>query len=411
MITSACATALAGLSSTKQSTSGSVNLHGARFRGWNKYAGTYPAKMSTVVLIFADGAQIRACTIVRRPKWGKGSKTESCWYRRVNEQFLQKWLRKSKRNLVAKKARTYEWVIVTYGRFLVDRRAPRVTKATCTFWSQPKARETLKKRERKFDLVLQSLSVSGTCSFCTFLIIKVFESTLLRLPCDPGRFEMSRHCREDDDDCGGPATKVPRESIDDNPTRWHTRSSLPALDLEKCLLCDSTLLKPRGTYQLSPWSLPQRFCSSAARILFYLLLLMILRKDDVWSWRIRSTSWQTFMRRKWCTMPLSTESTPAASPWTPLPLPTRRMPKVLLIIQRLRPMTATRHGLQMSYLNDRGVDHRCLLYYESIKPRCAICKASYCEMKYRKKLSEGTVWRAQSHDQKALWHEIGLSQT
>ena len=26
-----------------------------------------------------------------------------------------------------------------------------------------------------------------------------------------------------------------------------------------------------------------------------------------------------------------------------------------------------------------------------IKPHCAICKASYCEMKYRKKLSEGTV--------------------
>ena len=60
MITSACATALAGLSSTKQSSSGSVDLHGAHFRGWNKYAGTYPAKMSTVVLIFADGAQIRA---------------------------------------------------------------------------------------------------------------------------------------------------------------------------------------------------------------------------------------------------------------------------------------------------------------------------------------------------------------
>ena len=82
-------------------------------------------------------------TLVRRPKWRKSSKTDSCWYRRVNEQFLQKWLRKSKRNLVAKKARTYEWVIVTYGRFLVDRRAPRVTKATCTFWSQPKARENL----------------------------------------------------------------------------------------------------------------------------------------------------------------------------------------------------------------------------------------------------------------------------
>ena len=75
--------------------------------------------------------------------------------------------------------------------------------------------------------------------FCTFLIIKVFESTLLRLPCAPGKFEMSWHCREDDDDGGGPPTKVPRESIDDNPTRRHTRSSLPALYLEKCLLCDS----------------------------------------------------------------------------------------------------------------------------------------------------------------------------
>ena len=83
----------------------------------------------------------------------------------------------------------------------------------------------------------------------------MFESTLLRLPCAPGKFEMSRHCREDDDDGGGPATKVPRESIDENPTRRHTRSSLPALELEKCLLCDpkkknEKLLKPRGTYPL-----------------------------------------------------------------------------------------------------------------------------------------------------------------
>ena len=44
-------------------------------------------------------------------------------------------------------------------------------------------------------------------------------------------------------------------------------------------------------------------------------------------------------------MPLPTESTPAPSLWTPLPLP-----KDLLIIQRLSSMTATRHGLQMSYL-------------------------------------------------------------
>ena len=57
MITSACATALARLSLTKQSSSGSVDLHGVHFRGWNKYADTYPAKM---VLIFAYGAQIRA---------------------------------------------------------------------------------------------------------------------------------------------------------------------------------------------------------------------------------------------------------------------------------------------------------------------------------------------------------------
>ena len=60
MITSACATALAGLNSTKQSSSGSVDLPGARFRGGNEYAGMYPAKMSTMVHIFADGARICA---------------------------------------------------------------------------------------------------------------------------------------------------------------------------------------------------------------------------------------------------------------------------------------------------------------------------------------------------------------
>ena len=112
----------------------------------------YHPKQGVVNVVYCKGALKKKIAptatnkergVVRRPKWRKSSKTDSCWYRRVNEQFLQKWLRKSKRNLVAKKARTYEWVIVTYGRFLVDRRAPRVTKATCTFWSQPKARENL----------------------------------------------------------------------------------------------------------------------------------------------------------------------------------------------------------------------------------------------------------------------------
>ena len=57
---SICNCSGAGLSSTKQSSSASVDLHGAHFRGWNNYAGTYTANMSTMVLIFADGAQIRA---------------------------------------------------------------------------------------------------------------------------------------------------------------------------------------------------------------------------------------------------------------------------------------------------------------------------------------------------------------
>ena len=197
---------------------------------------------------------------------------------------------------MGKKARTNEWVIVTYGRFLFDRRAPRVTKAACTFWSQPKARETLQKRPRKFDQVVHSLSVSGTCSIFTFLVSKLLDSTLLRLPCSPGTFEMSRHCncREDDGDGGGPATKVPLESIDDNPTHRQTRSSLPALDLEKCLLCDSNkkrekLLKPRATYPLYLGVYPNdsaQHCSNLEST-----------KDDVCSWR--STSRQTFMRRKW----------------------------------------------------------------------------------------------------------------
>ena len=52
------------------------------------------------------------------------------------------------------------------------------------------------------------------------------------------------------------------------------------------------------------------------------------------------------------------------------------MPKVLLIIERLSKNNdsyQTWHGLQTSCLSDQGVDHWwCLLYYESIKPQCAI---------------------------------------
>ena len=84
-------------------------------------------------------------------------------------------------------------------------------------------------------------------------------------------------------------------------------------------------------------------------------------------------------------MPLPTESTPASSPWTPLPS-FNDWAQWQLPDMAFKCLTCD--------LNDRGVDHRCLLYYESMKPHCAICMASYCEMKYRKKLSEGTAWRA-----------------
>ena len=241
---------------------------------------------------------------------------------------------------------------------------------------------------RKFDLVLHSLSVSGTCSFCTFLIIQLFESTLLRLPCAPGKFEMSRHCREEDDDGGGPATKVPRESIDNHSTRRQTWSSLPVLDLEKCLLCDSR----------SCWSheaLTRCTLDSQATTTI-LLTAARIRKDDVCS--LRSTSRQTFIRRKWCTMPLATMCyrkytrtfhIPVFN-WRPL-LTEILDPPVLESIAIANKENAqnpsdhsttepndsyqTWYGLQTSCLriNDQGVDHWwCLLYYESIKPHCAI---------------------------------------
>ena len=40
--------------------------------------------------------------------------------------------------------------------------------------------------------------------------------------------------------------------------------------------------------------------------------------------------------------------------------------------------------------------------YESIKPHCAKCMASYCEMKYRKSCQRVQFEKLESHDQKAL---------
>ena len=159
---------------------------------------------------------------------------------------------------------------------------------------------------------------------------------------------MSWHCRQDDDDGGGPPTKVPRESIDDNPTRRHTRSSLPALDLEKCLLCDSkkktkscrsheALTYTRGTLESSPTIL-----LSAARISLRISLKrrVLLEIDQLTDLHAREVMYHASSYRKY-TSPKSLDS--------------------VAIIQRLSPMPATRHGLQMSNLNDRGVDHRCII--------------------------------------------------
>ena len=174
----------------------------------------------------------------------------------------------------------------------------------------------------------------------------MFESTLLRLPCAPGKFEMSWHCRQDDDDAGGPPTKVPRESIDDNPTRRHTRSSLPALDLKKCLLCDSKKNTKsyrsheaftRCTLESSPTIL-----LSAARILMRISLKrrVLLEIDQHDRPSCEGSDVPCLFLQK---------------------VHQPQVPGLRCIIQRLSPMTATRHGLQMSYLNDRGVDHRCII--------------------------------------------------
>ena len=170
------------------------------------------------------------------------------------------------------------------------------------------------------------------------------------------------------------STTTPLVGIPGRPClRWTSRNGFFVTQRKH-----EKLLKPRGTYPLYLGVFPN---DSAQRCSNITDARILMRKDDVCSWR--STSWQTFMRRKWCTMPLPTESTPAPSPWTPLPsfndwaqwqLPDMAFKCLTFMIEE---------WITDAYCN-----------YESIKPQCAICMASYCEMKYRKKLSEGTVWRA-----------------
>ena len=234
------------------------------------------------------------------------------------------------------------------------------------------------KKARKFDLVLQSLSVSGTCSFCTFLIIKVFESTLLRLPCAPGKFEISWHLpwrrrRWRWSTYQRPSTRsttTPLVGMPGRPClRWTSRNVFFVTHRKK----KEKLLKPRGTYPLYLGVFPN---DSAQRCSNINDARILMRKDDVCSWR--STSWQTFMWRKWCTMPLPSESTPAPSPWTPLPSFND------WARWQLPDMAFKCHTLM---IEEWITDAYCIM-------NRAICMASYCEMKYRKKLSEGTVWRA-----------------
>ena len=355
---------------------------------------------------------------------------------------------------MGEKARTHEWVTYmedfssTVGHL----------KATCSFWSQPKARETLEKRARKFDLVLHSpVQFQERVLFAPFWSSNFFESTLLRLSYALEKFEMSRHCREDDDDGGGPATKVPRESIDDHSTRWQTRSWPPCLRwTSRNVFCVTLINKTRSCW--SQEALTRCTLDSTATIL---LSAVRIRTDDVCS--LRSTSRQTFMRRKWCTMPHATESTPAPNPWTPLPLPTSRMPKVLLIIQRLIPMTATRHDMAFKRLASMieewitddayctmGLLNHIVPYgwmhhlefgagqiqggafsqmpkspgcpWSAIDPHktCQSCVKKNCawymwqvivRWSTGKKCQRLQFEELESHDQKALWGEIGLSQT
>ena len=164
---------------------------------------------------------------------------------------------------------------------------------------------------------------------------------------------MSWHCREHDDDGGGPPTKVPRESIDDNPTRRHTRSSLPALDLEKCLLCDSkkktkSCRSHEALYPLYlgvfPNNSAQR-CSNIndARILMRISLKrrrVLLEIDQLTDLHAKEVMYHASSYRKY-NSPKSLDS--------------------VAIIQRLSPMPATRQCLSTLMIEEWITDAYCIM--------------------------------------------------
>ena len=104
------------------------------------------------------------------------------------------------------------------------------------------------------------------------------------------------------------------ESIDDNPTRRHTRSSLPALDLEKCVLCESKkknekLLKPRVTY---PLSLPQRFWSALLKYEWGKRTRVLLEIDQLTDLHAKEVMYDASSYRKF-TSPKSLDSVAIAN--------------------------------------------------------------------------------------------------
>ena len=161
---------------------------------------------------------------------------------------------------MAKKARTYEWVIVTYGRFLLDRRAPRVTKATCTFCfrvhfnrNRKRAKPCKKGRE----------SLIWFCTHFQFqervLFAPFWSSKCSNRPCS-GFLALQGSLK-----CHGIAEKTTTMAVVQLPKSLENRSTttpLVGIPGRLCLRWTSRnvffvtqrkkekLLKPRGTYPL-----------------------------------------------------------------------------------------------------------------------------------------------------------------